>query len=183
MQQGDLDDEDALLQQALLESAREAEAAAAAAPPTPVGRLTQGVEILGAFGAKFRCYAAAAVGRGDLDATGKVLLPKSALLEITAFCAGELPPTLLLQLSAGSESAANCVKKSSRLTLRKRVDWRGGEGVRSGVSWSCESSMRTSVARNSPRAGAESGVWRRCVTSRTRSSRRARRAEGARTSP
>ena len=107
MQQDGLDDdEDALLQQALLESAREAEVAAAAAPPPPVGRLTQGVEILGAFGAKFRCYAAAAVGRGDLDATGKVLLPKSALLEITAFCAGELPPTLLLQLSAGSESAA-----------------------------------------------------------------------------
>ena len=56
---------------------------------------------LGGFKARFRCYAASAVGRKDLDGTGKVLLPQACLAALLSSLGG-MPPTLLLRLSHGT---------------------------------------------------------------------------------
>lgn len=97
----DDDDFDADIQRALELSRRHAQPP----PPLPVPEVLDEpvVKVVSGFKCKFRVYAAAAVGRADLDATGRILLPHSCLTAIASHL-GELPATLLLRL-VGSEGA------------------------------------------------------------------------------
>jgi hypothetical protein len=70
---------------------------------TPQQDQLPAVQVLGGFKARFRCYAAAAAGRRDLDATGKVLLSQSCLAALVSTLGG-MPATLLLRLSHGGKS-------------------------------------------------------------------------------
>jgi hypothetical protein len=97
----DDDDFDADIQRALELSRQHAQPP----PPLPVPEVLDEpvVKVVSGFKCKFRVYAAAAVGRADLDATGRILLPHSCLTAIASHL-GELPATLLLRL-VGSEGA------------------------------------------------------------------------------
>ena len=97
----DDDDFDADIQRALELSCQDAHPP----PPPPVPEVLEEpvVKVVSGFKCKFRVYAAAAVGRADLDATGRILLPHSCLTAIASHL-GELPATLLLRL-VGSEGA------------------------------------------------------------------------------
>ena len=95
----DDDDADDDLQRALELSREFTQVTQPALPETP----SAAVAVLGRFPSKFRCYAAAAAGRGDLDNTGRILLPTSCLRLFVSFL-GELPPTLLLRLVGGDGS-------------------------------------------------------------------------------
>ena len=90
-------DEDEELQRALLLSRQEAEERAPSDDATERDEAAD-VQVLCGYGSKFRCYAAAAASRSDLDATGKVLLPESCLTSLVKHL-GELPATILLRLS------------------------------------------------------------------------------------
>ena len=88
-------------------------------------------EVLTGFSTRFRCYAAAAVGRKDIDATGKILLPQSALHVLLAKLP-EMPSTLLLCLSHEGSSAycgvAEFLEDAEMSALLTRV---AGQAVRS----------------------------------------------------
>ena len=88
-------------------------------------------EVLTGFSTQFRCYAAAAVGRKDIDATGKILLPQSALHVLLAKLP-EMPSTLLLRLSHEGSSAycgiAEFLEDAEMSALLTRV---AGQAVRS----------------------------------------------------
>ena len=88
-------------------------------------------EVLTGFSTRFRCYAAAAVGRKDIDATGKILLPQSALHVLLAKLP-EMPSTLLLRLSHEGSSAycgvAEFLEDAEMSALLTRV---AGQAVRS----------------------------------------------------
>ena len=98
----DVDDEDADLQRALELSRATAQPSIPVPPllPSP-GLGSINMNVIGSFPVKFRCYAGAAAGRSDLDATGRVLLPTSCLAAFGAFFKGDMPNTMLLCLTAG----------------------------------------------------------------------------------
>ena len=79
----DIDDEDADLRAAIAASL--AQEQPAAEPPALTEAAQNGnPEVVGSFPTKFRCYAGAAAGRKDIDTTGKVLMPQSALHSLVA---------------------------------------------------------------------------------------------------
>ena len=97
----EIDDDDDELQRALELSREQAQPTS---QPTSQPSTSAGVAIVGSFPTQFRCYAAAAAGRGDLDSTGRILLPTSCLRLFVSYL-GELPPTLLLRLVGGDGAA------------------------------------------------------------------------------
>ena len=82
MNMDDDDDFDADIQRALELSRQHAQPP----PPLPVPEVLDEpvVKVVSGFKCKFRVYAAAAVGRADLDATGRILLPHSCLTAIAS---------------------------------------------------------------------------------------------------
>ena len=89
--------------QAALALSREEALARPAAPAEPQPAAPPTVQPLGGFKSKFRCYAASAAGRKELEATGKVILSQACLAALVQQLGG-MPPTLLLRLSHGGSS-------------------------------------------------------------------------------
>ena len=124
------DDEDADLRAAIAASLEQPQPEAAPAPASAAER-SGNPEVLTGFSTCFRCYAAAAVGRKDIDATGKILLPQSALHALLAKLP-EMPSTLLLRLSHEGSAAyvgvAEFIEDAEMSALLTRV---AGQAVRS----------------------------------------------------
>ena len=124
------DDEDADLRAAIAASLEQPQPEAAPAPASTAQR-SSNPEVLTGFSTRFRCYAAAAVGRKDIDATGKILLPQSALHALLAKLP-EMPSTLLLRLSHEGSAAyvgvAEFIEDAEMSALLTRV---AGQAVRS----------------------------------------------------
>lgn len=100
----DIDDEDADLRAAIAASLAQDQPPAEPQPSALTEAAQKGhPEVVGSFPTKFRCYAAAAAGRKDIDTTGKVLLPQSALHHLVASL-DQMPSTLILRLAHGGSA-------------------------------------------------------------------------------
>ena len=125
-----MDDEDEDLRAAIAASLEQPQPVAAPAPVSAAAQNGQ-PEVIGSFPTQFRCYAAAAVGRKDLDATGKILLPQCVLHSLLATLE-EMPATLLLRLSHAGSAAfvgvAEFIEDSEAAALLTKV---AGQGARS----------------------------------------------------
>ena len=125
------EDEDADLRAAIAASLEQSQPAVAPAPSSAAVLQTGHPEVIGSFPSRFRCYAAAAVGRKDVDATGKILLPQSALHSLLATLQ-EMPTTLLLRLSHDGSACfvgvAEFIEDAEASALLTKV---AGQGVRS----------------------------------------------------
>jgi hypothetical protein len=124
------DEDDADLRAAIAASLEQPQPEAASSPASAT-QLSGNPEVLTGFSTRFRCYAAAAAGRKDIDATGKILLPQSALHALLAKLS-EMPSTLLLRLSHEGSAAyvgvAEFVEDAEMSALLARV---AGQAVRS----------------------------------------------------
>ena len=123
------DDDDDNLRAAIAASLEQPQPEPVPAPPS-AAQQSGNPEVLAGFSTRFRCYAAAAVGRKDIDATGKILLPQSAL-HMLLDKLPEMPSTLLLRLSHEGSAAyvgvAEFVEDAEASALLTRV---AGQAVR-----------------------------------------------------